>query len=377
VHDEHDSEQHKDSYNLTQAHYFLLILLFVSFYACYNIIEPYINSILLAIILAMLISPVQRKIEARIGGRKNLAALLSCALLTIIVVVPFGIILTALIKQGVDSFNNISSWVEAGGIKKLMENPWLLKIISLFDKYLPSVQKIFPEVNLKAIKIDEIFLQISSSIGKGLLNQGGSLFGNVTALIGKFFMMIFAFFFIVRDRDQLSNYILHLIPLAASHEHRIMIKVKSVARSALLGTFVTAVGQGIAGGIAFWISDLPGLFWGTMMAFASLIPIIGTALIWVPASIYLIFSGQWGYGIFMILWSGIVVGMIDNIVRPLFMKGSANMSTLFIFIAILGGINYFGLIGVLYGPLIFGITLVLLYIYNSEFEHFLNFQDKN
>ncbi|HLC16052.1 MAG TPA: AI-2E family transporter, partial [Thermodesulfovibrionia bacterium] len=114
----------------------------------------------------------------------------------------------------------------------------------------------------------------------------------------------------------------------------------------------------------------------TMMAFASLIPIIGTALIWVPASIYLILSGQWGSGIFMILWSAIVVGMIDNIVRPLFMKGSANMSTLFIFISILGGINYFGLIGVLYGPLIFGITLVLLYIYDSEFEHFLNFQDK-
>ena len=365
-----------NGYHLNHGHYFLLILLIVSFYACYHIIEPYINAILMAIILSMVISPVQRKIERVIGNRKNLAALLSCVLLTIIVVLPFAIILTALIKQGVDSFNSISDWVASGGFKKLMENPWIQKIFALSDKYIPSIQKIFPEVNLRAIKIDQIFLQVSSSIGKGLLNQGGNLFGNVTALIGKFFMMIFVFFFIIRDREKLSNTILHLIPLASSHEEKIMLKIKSVASSALLGTFVTAVGQGIAGGFAFWVTGLPGLFWGTVMAFASLIPIVGTAIIWVPTSAYLIISGRWGAGIFMILWSIIVVGMIDNLVRPLFMKGSADMSTLLIFIAILGGVHYFGLIGVLYGPLVFGITLVLLFIYKSEFESFLNYQDK-
>lgn len=371
------SGEYSGGYQLNYAHYFLLLLLIVSFYACYNIIKPYINSILLAIILSMVLSPVQRKIEKRFGNRKNLAALLSCALLTIIVIVPFVIILAALIKQGVNSFNSISDWVASGGFKKMMDNQWIQKLLTLSDEYLPSVQKFFPEVDLKAFKIEEIFLQISSSIGKGLLNQGGSLFGNVTALIGKFIMMIFAFFFIIRDREKVSQKILHLLPLAASHEDRIMMKIRSVARSAILGTFVTAVGQGVAGGFAFWVSGLPGLFWGTMMAFASLIPIVGTALIWMPASVYLIISGRWGASIFMILWSAIVVGMIDNFVRPLFMKGSADMSTLLIFFAIIGGINYFGLIGVLYGPLIFGLTLVLLFLYDSEFESFLNYQDKH
>jgi predicted PurR-regulated permease PerM len=113
------------------------------------------------------------------------------------------------------------------------------------------------------------------------------------------------------------------------------------------------------------------------MAFASLIPLVGTALIWVPAAGYLFISGEWGYGIFMVTWCAVVVGMIDNFVRPLFMQGAADMSTLLIFFAILGGINYFGLIGLLYGPLIFGLAMVFLHIYNLEFGSFLNNQDRS
>ena len=159
-----------------------------------------------------------------------------------------------------------------------------------------------------------------------------------------------------------------------------MSKIKDVSQSALLGTFVTAIAQGAAGGLAFWITGLPGLFWGTAMAFASLIPLVGTALVWGPAVIYLLFISNEphhvGFGIFMFLWSIIVVGPIDNFVRPLFMSGSGDMSTVLIFFAILGGINYFGLIGLLYGPLLFGLAIVLMYIYNLEFEEFLNYQDE-
>ena len=108
------------------------------------------------------------------------------------------------------------------------------------------------------------------------------------------------------------------------------------------------------------------------MAFASLIPVVGAAIIWIPAAVYLFVSGQWGYGLFLVLWFSVVVGLLDNLIRPLFMKGPANMSTLLIFFSIMGGLNYFGLIGLLYGPLIFGLTTVLLYIYSLEFQPLLN-----
>jgi predicted PurR-regulated permease PerM len=380
-----EEPNHPLAQRLNAGHYFLLFLLFLTFYFSYHIIAPYLNAILLAVILATVLSPIHRKIEKFLKGRNNLAAFISCAILTIIVVVPILFILIALIQQGQSSFENIKAWISAGNLEKLLEHPWIIKARSLMDRYLPTVNKFFPSldpekigVKLEDMKIDQIILQISSSVGKGLFNQGSHLFGNVSALIGKFFLMIFSFFFIIRERDKLSASFLHLLPLSASHEQQIIIKIKSIARSALLGAFVTALAQGAAGGFAFWIADLPGFFWGSIMAFTSLIPIVGTALVWAPATVYLFLAGYTGYGIFLLVWSVVVVGMIDNFVRPIFMQGSgdSDMSAILIFFSILGGINYFGLIGILYGPLIFGITIVLLYIYELEFKPFLSYQDK-
>jgi predicted PurR-regulated permease PerM len=251
-----------------------------------------------------------------------------------------------------------------------MESPLVVKAIALTDQYLP-------DLDVKNFKIDQSLLKLSGTISKWLLNQGGSLVGNITAIIAKFSLMIFVFFFLIRDSRELVKSVLHLSPLSASQEDQIIEKVKSVASSALLGTFVTALAQGTAGAVAFWIAGLPGLFWGIMMAFASLVPIVGTMLIWGPAAVYLLLAGKWGYALFIVLWCAIVVGTIDQVVRPLFMKGSADMSTMLIFFAILGGINYFGLLGLLYGPLIFGLTMVLLYIYQLEFQSFLEYQDRH
>lgn len=373
----HPVSESPQKMQFTQAHYFLFFLLFLSLFACYKIIQPYIHPFILAILLAVMLQPIYRKIEWLVRGRKNLAAFLLCSLLTLVVAIPLTFLVFALIQQGVQSFNNIYDWVSAGEYKHILESPVIIKMTKFFDQYVPDIQKFFPDFNLNNIRLDQLALQASSTIGKQLLNQGGQLFGNITALVGKFFLMLFAFFFIVRDQEKIFAAILHLIPLSASHEHEIVVKVKSVAQSALLGTFATAVAQGILGGIAFQISGLPGLFWGTMMAFTSLIPLVGTSLIWLPASLYLFLSGHWGYGIFMVLWCAIFVGLIDNILRPLFMKESGGgMGTLLIFFSILGGINYFGLIGLLYGPLIVGLTLVFLYIYNIEFGAFLNQQDR-
>ncbi len=357
------------------SHYFLFFLIFLVLVACYNIIEPYLNPIILAMILAAVFSPVHRKIVECVRGRENLGAFLSCLLLSLVVVLPLTLISFALIRQGIQSINGIQEWIAQGGYTKFIEHPLIIKIMASIETFMPDVQKIFPDMDPGKLKIDQILLQVFTSAGKTLVSHGGQFAGNIASFTGKFFLMIFTFFFMVRDEKRMFKGILHLIPLNTRQEDQIMSKIRTVARSALLGTLVTSMAQGVAGGFAFWISGLPGLFWGMVMAFASLVPLVGTALIWVPATIYLFLSGSWGLGIFMLLWCVIVVGSIDNFVRPLFMQGSAGMSTLVIFFAILGGINYFGLIGLLYGPLIFGLALVLLYIYNLEFEPFLDHQD--
>jgi len=367
-----------------KSHYFLFFLLFVILYGCYCIIKPYIHAIILAIILSIVFIPIHRKVERLVRGRKALASIISCALLTLVVVLPVMLLLIALIQQGITSINEIYNWVAAGKYEQLLNSPVLISTLEYWDKVVVFLSKYFPQMKLEFLSIDadliqpeKMLLSMSTYTAQFLLNQGTYILGNLTAIVGKFFLMIFTFFFLVRDYDEIVSQIFHLIPLSNSQENRIINRVREVSRSAILGTVVTAVAQGTIGGITFCLAGLPGLFWGTIMAFASLVPLFGTALVWVPASLYLLLSGRWMASLFVTLSCIIFVGMIDNFVRPLFMQGASDMSTLLIFFSILGGMQYFGLIGLLYGPLIFGLTLVLLYIYNIEFEPFLKFQDEH
>jgi predicted PurR-regulated permease PerM len=367
-----------------QSHYFLFFLLFVILYGCYCIIEPYIHAIILAIILSIVFIPIHRKVERWLRGRKTLAAIVSCTLLTLVVVLPVMFLLIALIQQGVNSINQIYDWVAAEKYDQLLNSPVLISALEIWDKYVVVLKKYFPQMKLDFLSVDaeliqpeKMLLSMSTYTAQFLLNQGTYLLGNLTSIIGKFFLMIFTFFFFVRDYDDIADQIFHLIPMSTSQENRIINRVREVSRSAILGTLVTAVAQGTVGGITFWLAGLPGLFWGTIMSFASLVPLFGTALIWVPAALYLLLSGRWMASLFVTFSCIIFVGMIDNFVRPLFMQGSSDMSTLLIFFSILGGMQYFGLIGLLYGPLIIGLTLVLLYIYSIEFESFLKFQDEH
>lgn len=355
-------------------HYILFILLFVVLAGCFSMMKPYIHAILLAIILSFVVHPVHVKIEKAVRDRKNLAAFITCFLLTILVVIPLTLVLIALIHQGVTSFNAMYDWIAQGKYKVLIDHPTVTGLFSWLDTTLPDIQKVFPTLDLQQVQLDKVVMKATSELGKKLLNQSGHIVGNVGVLIANFFLMIVVFFFVIRDQKALLDRFLHLFPLSHTQEEQIMTKIKEVSKSALLGTLATSLSQGIAGGIVFAICGFPGLFWGSMMVFASLIPVVGVALIWVPACLLLLATGKLFLAITMLVCF-ILIGFLDNVLRPLFMQGGAQMNTLLIFLSILGGLSQFGLIGLLYGPLLFALALVLIYIYNIEFKDFLSKQD--
>ncbi|MCK5542001.1 MAG: AI-2E family transporter [Desulfobacterales bacterium] len=345
---------------LNISHYFLFVLIFASIFLCYKMINIYLNPIIFGLILAILAKPLYERVLKKVKGRTNLASGILCILLIVVIVLPFMILFSLVIKQGIISFNAITDWVMVGNLEKFAQ---------LYEKYLPETG-FLNDIDMKAT-----ITNLSTNSGKFLIQKSGTIVGNITAVFINFGLMIFVFFFVIQNEKKLFDYIFHLIPLSKDHETILIDKIKAVSKSAILGTLVTAAGQGVAGGIAFAVCGLPGFFWGTVMGFASLIPVVGTALVWIPAAIYLFIAGNIKSGVFMIIWSVVIVGMIDNFVRPLFMSGSANMSTIVIFFSILGGLNLFGLAGLLYGPLIFAITMVLFYIYELEFTVFLKDQD--
>jgi predicted PurR-regulated permease PerM len=343
---------------------FLLVVLFFSLYLTLLILRPFSHTIIFAIVLASLFYPLQTWMVRVCRGKRSAAALLTILIITFVIIIPVLSFFSALITQGVQSINRVNDWINAGNLQKLIEDP---KILS----YLQWISEHVRFLDLDKVKIQDNFLQFSKSFGQFLLSRGANLLGDVMGAISRFLIMMFIIFYLLRDGEEMVETIKYLAPLRSDQEDRIIDKIRAVARSSLLGSFLTALCQGVFGGIGLSLVGIPGLFWGAMMGFTSLIPLVGTALIWVPACVYLALLGKWQSMVFLLLWSILIVGSFDNFMRPYLMKGQAGMSPFYIFLAIIGGVQYFGLVGILYGPLILAFAMVMLIIYQVEYREFL------
>jgi predicted PurR-regulated permease PerM len=344
---------------------FLLVLLFFSLYLAFLILRPFLHTIILAIVLASLFHPLQVWLVRLYRGRRNAAALTVVVAITFLIIIPVFFFISALVSQGLESINRISEWISAGNIQKILAHPKIMAYTAWIREHL-KVSEV-TQVDLQAH-----LLQLSRTIGQFLLSRGAGLMRDIASTVFHFFVMMFLAFYLVRDGENMLRGIKDLSPLREDQENRILDKVKAVARSALLGNFMTAVCQGLLGGVGLAIVGIPAILWGTLMGFSSLIPIAGTSIVWIPAVGYLLLLGRWKSAIFLALWSIVLVGSIDNFLRPFLMRGQAKMSPFYIFLAIVGGISCFGVVGILYGPLILGFATVMLYTYQVEYRDLLD-----
>lgn len=355
---------------MTASHWVLIIALISAVSACYLLVQPYINSIIMAFIISILILPIHALLESKMPNHRNCAALLSCIVLTVIIVIPLLFVFSAIVQQGSRFSQNLFIWGSGGGIQEMLQHPWVVKGLALINEHSPF-ETIQPQ------DITQKAAQFASTFGKNLVGLSAKILGDATQFLVNFALMLFVLFFLLRDRERIINVIRYILPLSRSQEDKLLNEIEKVSKSAVMGSFLTAIAQGFAGGIGMWLAGFPGLFWGTMMGFVSFIPVIGTAIVWLPATLYLLLTGDTTWGIFLAIWCVVIVGSIDNLLRPLLMQGSAGMSTLLIFFSLLGGLQLFGLIGLIYGPLIFAITIVLFNIYDEEFREFLSRQDNS
>jgi len=340
---------------------FLIVVLVISFYLAYLILFPFVHTLILAIVLASIFNPLQVRLERRLKGRKNLAALIIVLIITFLIAIPVFVFTSTLVAQGLDTVNKTNDWVKAGKLQELVEDPRI-------KEYLAGLQQRFSFIEVNKTDIANNLLLLSKNIGQFLLGKVASILSNMVSLVAHFFVMIFVVFYMVRDGGEMVSTIRHYTPLRPEQKDRIINGIRVVTKSVLLGTFITAICQGLAGAVALQVLGFPGLFWGTMMAFSSLIPIVGTYLIWVPIALYLALMGQIKSAVFLSVWSALMSAIIENFVRPFLMKGKSKTSPFYIFLAILGGVQYFGLIGILYGPLILSFAMIMLFIYGVEYR---------
>jgi len=346
--------------------FFLLGILAVSLYFAFQVLNPFVHNIFVAIILASLLHPFHQRLRTKLKGRDVVAALVSTVLVTLLIILPMFLFTGALIGQAAKSLNALQTWLKAAHLETWLKD-------DSFAPYVNWLNEAFPwlEFDLSKVDIRGGLLDLSKNLGQITIDLGTRLLGNFIGVLLDFLIMLFVLFFLFLDGESMLVQLKHLSPLHDAQEDRILRKLRDVARSVVVGSFLVAICQGVVGGLGLAIVGIPALFWGAMMGFASLVPVVGTLLIWGPAALYLLIVGDWKGALIITGWGAIIVSGIDSFVRPMLMKGQAQMSTFWVFLSIIGGIKYFGPLGILYGPMILALAMVMLSIYADEYSDLL------
>jgi len=345
--------------------YFMLFFLVVAFLFGFVLVEPFMHTIILSAVLAIIFSPVNARLFTRLGERGNLAAGLTSLLIVVLILLPTVFLVWGLITEGMHSMLAIRSWADRNDFGEVMRSDRFVPVFAWMRDNLPFIPLDEATIQAKLLAFTQRFTQ-------SVLDASTTLVGNMAKLVLRFFLMIFMIFYFLREGRGIVHKIKYLAPLRTHQEDFIIESLQRVSRAVLLGSLLIAVLQGLVGALGLWIVGLPPLFWGVMMGLAALIPGIGTGLIWIPATAYLYFFGDWQMTVFFLFYNVVIVTNIDTILRPMLMRKAAQVSSFYIFLAILGGIHAFGALGIIYGPLILTFLMVMIKIYSEEYKEVLS-----
>ncbi|RPI24732.1 MAG: AI-2E family transporter [Acidobacteria bacterium] len=338
----------------------LVLAALVVLYFVFQIFRPFLASIAVAVVLSSLSYPLFEQLLVKFKGKRGWAALVACLALTFVIIVPFVILLIMLAQQVSQVYMQLEDMLAKGDFKGMAT----LNQIPVLRKPLAWVNSV---VDLRRFDIVGNAASLLKQASVLLLSHSTAIVTGLFSLIFNFFIMVVTMFFLFRDGPLLKEELTTLSPVSRRYTDLLTSTFREVARATVIGSLVTALAQGVAAGIIFWALGVSNaLFWGTISAFFSLVPVVGAALIWAPWAIYLLLSGSVVKGILMIALQSLVVGSLDNVLRPVLIEGRVRMHTMIIFFAIMGGIAYFGVLGMVFGPIIVALGMTLLEVYKIE-----------
>jgi predicted PurR-regulated permease PerM len=320
--------------------------------AVFWILEPFAGALLWAALLAFLLLPVNVRLRAMLRGRRSIAALLLTFAVVLMVVVPAVVLGVMFATQALQ----LAGQLQASAAQHQIQSPG--DLAGLADRL---VLKIGMWLHLSVEEIRASLVASGEQFARYAVALGGALFASLFNLIVAVVVALFVLFFFLRDGERMVTRVMVLVPLDDRRKARLLGHLADVTRALVLGAIVTALVQGTLAGIGF---ALAGVRWpivfGVLTVGAAVVPIVGTALVWVPVAVWLGISGHWKAALFVLVWGAAVVSSADHVVRPLFISSRAKISTLPVFIGLLGGIAAFGPIGIFLGPVVIALVLALL-----------------
>lgn len=330
----------------------LIFVTAIALYLCWLMVRPFAAVLAWATVLVIVFYPAHQRL-VRKTGRPALSALLSCVLVILTILVPVALVTIAVLRE------------LSGAAESLQAN-----LATFLDPNSPLTGR---PLRWLGRFVDVEQLRSEGQVVEWLKGKSGAIAGQTLGFLGgalgilvQMFFVVFTMYYLFRDGDRIFGVIRDALPVEKKQAEHILERTRDVVGASVYGLFSIAIIQGTLGGLAFWLLGLPSaIVWGVAMIFLSLIPMLGAFVVWVPAAIYLFATGHYLKGIFLVLWGTVVIGMIDNFLRPKLVGERTKLHELLIFFAVLGGLQVFGVLGIVLGPVVLAITLALVDVFRA------------
>jgi len=329
---------------------FLLLLVVLVLVACYFVFKPFLIELIIAAVLVSILYGLYSKFKKLFFNNRNVAALIMCLLVIVLIIFPLSQVMILAGKKSVTAYNDT--------VQFFTQNDDFIQ-----NKYLRQLDF----VGLDNSTLQNFVIDIVKRSSDWMVGAATFILKETTNFFISLFFIVFAMFFFFRDGEGMLKKLSLWLPLQNKYNLRLFKKFRDVSYSTMVSTFVTALAQGFVGAIGYMIIGVPSFFPGILIGFTSLLPYIGSILVYVPTGIYLLLTGQIWQGIFILLWGAVIIGNTDNIIRTYMIQGKAHVNPVFVFFSIIGGVYLFGFWGVVIGPLVVSIAITVFHIYELEY----------
>ena len=316
-------------------------------YLVFLVVEPFLVPLGWAGVLAVSVQPIFLKLASRVG--RSRAAGVCVLIVILLLVLPVWLLVDALVREGAQAVS---------ALQGAMSSPPPERMVALWSWVQMHVPFLAPE------RLSETVGSLAQRLGSLAASGSGRLLGGLAVLVLDLALALFALFFFLRDAPAIVGVLKGFLPFHDQQRVRVVKQIEDLVFASVIAGLAVAAVQGFLGGLGFWIVGVRApAVWGTVMAFMSLVPIVGSSLVWGPVALWFLLTGDVTRGLVLIGIGGGLVGMADNILRPLLLSGRSSMNGLVTFVALLGGMSAFGLIGLVFGPVVVAIGAALLDAY--------------
>ena len=331
---------------------FPIALSILFFYLLFQVFQPFLGAIAWALILSILFTPLHRHVRKWLKGRRSLAAFVMTLLVIVVIVIPAAVLSVVLARQaaqGISLLADTVSKMESGGAGAVLNHPLVLK----------ARDTVLPKLIIDNVEFRNSVLKALRELSSAALGWSTAILQNFVKMFFGLFIMLFTLYYVFKDGGAAREYLDRIHPMI--RQTRVVNTLEDLTLTTFYAGFVTAAAQGFLAGAAFAVLGVPSaFFWGTMTALMSFVPIMGATSIWLPMVVWFAVTGATGKAIGLAVWGISVVSVADNLIKPALISGRMNLHPLLVFFAVLGGLGYFGALGVILGPLVLVLSLGLL-----------------